>query len=155
MCCQKAFPASVTSGGWPTGGEALRFSSAALCSLNNLHLRPLPQPLTEQFLRNGNALIALDRGAKPSGSLTRKSCSKGRWRYLTVPNSHSVRLYALLVPVCRVDLRSGSFILFLPPSPNVILPTGSDPFRPAGPQRRPFYCGHLPLPQAIFAIENP
>jgi hypothetical protein len=155
MCCQKAFHAFVTSGGWPTGGEPSRFSSAALCSLSSLHLSPLTQRLTVQLLRNGTAPIALDPGARKSGSHMRRSCSKGRWRYLTVPNSHSVRLHALLVLVCRVDLRSISLNLLSAPSLNLILRTGSDPFQPSYRRCRPFHCGRLPLPQALFAIQNP
>ena len=155
MCCQRDFHAFATSGGWPTGGEPIRFSSVALCSLSSLRLSLATQRLTAQFLRNGTVPIALDHGAKKSGSLMRRSCSKGWWRYLTVPNSHSVRLHALLPSVCRVNLRPGSLFLPSTPSQNVILRIGSDPFPPSRRQYRPSHCGCTPLLQAPSAIQNP
>lgn len=155
MCCQKAFHAYVTSGGWPTGGEAIRSSSAALCSLSSLRLSPATQRLMVQFLRNGTAPIALDPGAKRSGSLKRRSCSKGRWRYLTVLNSHSVRFYALLRPVCRVDLRSNPLILPSASSAAIIFGIHPRPFRSSARPNRPTHLPGLSLSRAVSPIQNP
>jgi hypothetical protein len=74
---------------------------------------------------------------------------------MTVPNSHSVRLHALLRPVCLVDLRPGS--LFLPSGSSAanILETHSGPFLPSARLHRPFHHRGLLLSQAVFSIENP
>ena len=141
--------------GWPTGEEPVRFSSAALCSLSSLHLRLLTQRLTTQLPRNGNAPIVSGSATKQSGSLRRRFGSKGRWRYLTLPDSNSVRLHALLVPVCRVDLRPGS--PFLPSGSSAVIELGTLPC-PSRSLTQANHATHRPelsLSRAELAIQNP
>ena len=155
MCCQKAFHAFVTSGGWPTDGEPIRFSSAALCSRSSLHLRLSTQRLTTQLPRNGNAPIVPGPATKQGGSLKHRSYSKGWWRYLTLPDPNSVRLHALLVPVCRVELRPGP--LFLPSASSAAIIFGIHPC-PFPCLARPNRATHRPglsLSRAVFPIQNP
>ena len=155
MCCQKAFHAFVTSGGWPTDGEPIRFSSAALCSRSSLHLRLSTQRLTTQLPRNGNAPIVPGPATKQGGSLKHRSYSKGWWRYLTLPDPNSVRLHALLVAVCRVDLRPGS--LFLPSGSPAVIELGIHPclLRSLTQANHAMHRPELSLLRAELAIQNP
>jgi hypothetical protein len=155
MCCQKAFHAFVTLGGWPTAGEAIRFSSAVLCSLNSLRLSPARRRLAVQLLRNGAAPIALDPGSKQSGSLKRRSCSKGRCRYLTVPNSRSTRLYALLRPVCQVVLRPNPSILPSGSFAAIIFRIHPCPLRSPDRANRTTHRPGPSFPRAVAPIQNP
>ena len=155
MCCQKAFHAFVTSGGWPTGGEPIRFSSAALCSLSSLHLSPLTHRLTVQLLRNGTAPIVSARATKQSGSLKRRSYSKGWWRYLTVPNLHSVQLHALLPSVCRVELRPNSLNLPSGSFAAITFAIHPCPLRSPARPNRATHHPPLSLSRAVSPFQNP
>jgi hypothetical protein len=97
----------------------------------------------------------LDPGAKQSGSRKHRSYTKGWWRYLTVPDSHSVRLCALLVPVCPVDLRPNSSNMPSGSFAAIILETHSGPFLPSTRLHRPSHHRGPLFTQAAFSIENP